>query len=118
MVTGRQEVKGLTTAAGLWTSGCMGLALGAGFYECTLLGFLMIFLSVHLFPKIENAVMVLHGDAAHSCYMGRDALALLKGENKELVHVPGAVHTDLYDGGGKDAVPWDTIQSFFERYLA
>ena len=58
LVTGRQEVKGLTTAAGLWTSGCMGLALGAGFYECSLLGFLMIFLSVHLFPKIENAVMV------------------------------------------------------------
>ena len=67
--------------------------------------------------EIESAVMVLHGDAAHSCYMGRDAFALLRGENKELVLVPGATHTDLYDGGGKNAIPWDTIQGFFERYL-
>ena len=68
--------------------------------------------------EIENAVMVLHGDAAHSCYMGKDAFAQLKGDNKELVLVPGAVHTDLYDGGGKDAIPFDRIQAFFEKYLA
>ena len=67
--------------------------------------------------EIENAVIVLHGDAAHSCYMGKDAFARLTGENKELVLVPGAVHTDLYDGGGKDAIPWDKIQTFFETYL-
>ncbi|WP_302153422.1 alpha/beta hydrolase [uncultured Enorma sp.] len=48
--------------------------------------------------EIESAVMVLHGDAAHSCYMGKDAFAQLRGDNKELVLVPGAVHTDLYDG--------------------
>ena len=68
--------------------------------------------------EIETAVMVLHGDAAHSCYMGKDAFAQLKGDNKELVLVPGAVHTDLYDGGGKNAIPWDRLQAFFERYLA
>ena len=68
--------------------------------------------------EVESAVMVLHGEQAHSCYMGKDAFALLKGDNKELVLVPGAVHTDLYDGGGKDAIPWDKIQSFFETYLA
>ena len=68
--------------------------------------------------EIETAVMVLHGDAAHSCYMGKDAFAQLKGDNKELVLVPGAVHTDLYDGGGKNAIPWDGLQAFFERYLA
>ena len=68
--------------------------------------------------EIENAVMVLHGDAAHSCYMGKDAFARLKGDNKELVLVPGAVHTDLYDGGGKNAIPWDKIQQFFEQNLA
>ncbi len=68
--------------------------------------------------EIETAVMVLHGDAAHSCYMGKDAFAQLKGDNKELVLVPGAVHTDLYDGGGKNAIPWDAIQVFFEKYLA
>ena len=67
--------------------------------------------------EIENAVMVLHGDAAHSCYMGKDAFAQLKGDNKELVLVPGAVHTDLYDGGGKNAIPWDKLQEFFEKYL-
>ena len=67
--------------------------------------------------EIESAVMVLHGDAAHSCYMGKDAFALLRGNNKELVLVPGAVHTDLYDGGGKNAIPWDKIQTFFEKYL-
>ena len=67
--------------------------------------------------EIEGAVMVLHGDTAHSCYMGKDAFERLEGDNKELVLVPGAVHTDLYDGGGKDAIPWDKIQDFFERYL-
>ena len=68
--------------------------------------------------EIESAVMVLHGDAAHSCYMGRDAFAQLKGDNKELVLVPGATHTDLYDGGSKSAIPWDQIQGFFERNLS
>lgn len=67
--------------------------------------------------EIESAVMVLHGDAAHSCYMGKDAFAQLRGDNKELVLVPGATHTDLYDGGGRGAIPWDTIQRFFEKYL-
>ena len=67
--------------------------------------------------EIESAVMVLHGDAAHSCYMGKDAFAQLKGDNKELLLVPGATHTDLYDGGGKNAIPWDKIQGFFEKYL-
>ena len=55
IVTGRQEVKGLTTAAGLWTSACMGLAIGAGFYECVIPGFVLIFLCVRVFPRIEYA---------------------------------------------------------------
>lgn len=53
LVTGQREVKGLTTAAGLWASACMGLAIGAGFYECMLLGFGAIFLSIKLFSFIE-----------------------------------------------------------------
>ena len=57
IVTGRQEVKGLTTAAGLWASACMGLAIGAGFYECVLLGFLLIFLSIRLLPYVENSII-------------------------------------------------------------
>ena len=57
IVTGRQEVKGLTTAAGLWASACMGLAIGAGFYECVLPGLVLIFLCVRVLPALE-AVMV------------------------------------------------------------
>ncbi|WP_455138864.1 alpha/beta hydrolase [Thermophilibacter sp.] len=67
--------------------------------------------------EIESAVMVLHGDKAHSFYMGRDAFALLRGDNKVFEVVPGAVHTDLYDGGGKNAIPWDRVQAFLEKYL-
>lgn len=54
IVTGRQEVKGLTTAAGLWASACMGLAVGAGFYECVLLAFVLIVLSIRVLPRVEN----------------------------------------------------------------
>ena len=53
LVTGQQKVKGLTTAAGLWASACMGLAVGAGFYECVGLAFLLIFLVVPLLPAVE-----------------------------------------------------------------
>ena len=57
IVTGRQEVKGLTTAAGLWASACMGLAIGAGFYECVVLAFLLIFLSIRFLPYLENFII-------------------------------------------------------------
>ena len=57
IVTGRQEVKGLTTAAGLWASACMGLAIGAGFYECMLISFLLIVMSMKFLPYIENLIM-------------------------------------------------------------
>ena len=57
IVTGKQEVKGLTTAAGLWASACMGLAIGAGFYECVILGFALIFLTNRLLPFVEDAII-------------------------------------------------------------
>ena len=57
LVTGQQEVKGLTTAAGLWASACMGLAIGAGFYARVLPGLVLIFLCVRVLPALE-AVMV------------------------------------------------------------
>ncbi len=53
LVTGKQEAKGLTTAAGLWASASMGLTIGAGFYECVALAFLLIFLAVWLLPRLE-----------------------------------------------------------------
>ena len=67
--------------------------------------------------EIQNAVMVLHGEKAHSRYFGEDAFKRLTGSNKELVIVPGASHTDLYDGGKNNAIPFDTIVEFFAKYL-
>ena len=57
IVTGRQEVKGLTTAASLWASACMGLAVGAGFYECVLIGFLLILISIKFLPAVDNYIL-------------------------------------------------------------
>lgn len=57
LVTGRQEVKGLTTAAGLWASACMGLAVGAGFIECVVVSFVLILLSIRVLPAIESAIL-------------------------------------------------------------
>lgn len=65
--------------------------------------------------EIDSAVMVLHGEKAHSRYFGEDAFRKLRGDNKELVIVPGASHTDLYDGGGKNAIPFDRIADFYRR---
>ena len=56
ILTNHHEIRGLTTAAGLWASACMGLAVGAGFYECVLLGFFLILLSVILLPMIEQVI--------------------------------------------------------------
>lgn len=57
IVTGRQQVKGLTTAAGLWASACMGLAVGAGFYECVMLAFVLIFCSIRWLPQVETYIV-------------------------------------------------------------
>lgn len=57
IVTGRQEVKGLTTGAGLWACACMGLAIGAGFYECVLLSFVLIVLAIRVLPAVEAFVV-------------------------------------------------------------
>ena len=54
MLTGRREVKGLTTAAALWACACMGLAIGAGFYECVILGVILVYLCVRILPLLEN----------------------------------------------------------------
>lgn len=57
LITDNQKVKGLTTAAGLWASACMGIAIGAGFYECVMLAFTLIFLCNRVLPFIENAIV-------------------------------------------------------------
>jgi putative Mg2+ transporter-C (MgtC) family protein len=57
LVSPRQEIKGITTAAGLWASACTGLAIGAGFYTCMLWSFGLMFLCIRVFPWLENAVL-------------------------------------------------------------
>lgn len=65
--------------------------------------------------EIRSAVLVMHGDKAHSCYFSKDAFAKLKGDNKELLLIPGAVHTDLYDR--TDIIPFDKLADFFRQNL-
>ena len=65
--------------------------------------------------EIRSAVLLIHGDKAHSCYFSKDLFQKLKGDNKELLLIPGAVHTDLYDQ--MDVIPFDKIDRFFQEYL-
>jgi fermentation-respiration switch protein FrsA (DUF1100 family) len=65
--------------------------------------------------EIRSAVLLIHGEKAHSCYFSRDAYSMLKGDNKELMIIPGAVHTDLYDK--TDVIPFDKMTEFFNKYL-
>ncbi|MCM1491049.1 MAG: alpha/beta hydrolase [Muribaculum sp.] len=65
--------------------------------------------------ELENAVLIVHGDAAHSYYFGKDTFALLKGDNKQMLTVKGASHCDLYDQ--IDIIPFDEIAAFYNEYL-
>ena len=70
--------------------------------------------------EIRSAVLVIHGEKAHSCYFSRDAYAaMMKGnpkpENKELLIIPDAVHTDLYDN--LEVIPFDQMTDFFQRAM-
>lgn len=65
--------------------------------------------------EIKSAVLVIHGEKAHSRYFGEDAFKKLKGDNKELLIVEGASHVDLYDNLEK--IPFDKIESFFKENL-
>ena len=77
LVTSRNEVKGLTTASGLWASACMGLAIGAGFYEGMFIGFILILLSMTLLPLVEN--VVLSGARNMNIYIELDSIENLGG---------------------------------------
>lgn len=57
IVTGRQQVKGMTTAAGLWASACMGLSIGAGFYLGAIIGCVLIIITIVFFTKIESFIL-------------------------------------------------------------
>lgn len=62
--------------------------------------------------EIRSAVLMIHGEKAHSCYFSKDAFKKLTGDNKELMIIPNAVHTDLYDR--TDIIPFDKIETFFK----
>ena len=70
--------------------------------------------------EIRSAVLMIHGEKAHSCYFSKDAYAnMIKGSkykaNKELMIIPNAVHTDLYDN--LNVIPFDKIDKFFKENL-
>lgn len=65
--------------------------------------------------EIRNAVLMIHGEKAHSCYFSRDAFTKLQGQNKELLIIPDAVHTDLYDR--MDVIPFEQMEQFFIENL-
>ena len=70
--------------------------------------------------EIRSAVLMIHGEKAHSCYFSKDAYQkMMDGnpvpDNKELLIIPGAVHTDLYDQ--MDIIPFDKITDFYQTYL-
>ncbi|MDO4892721.1 MAG: alpha/beta hydrolase [Eubacteriales bacterium] len=72
--------------------------------------------------EIRSAVLIIHGEKAHSCYFSKDAYEYMTkdskfADNKELIIIPDAVHTDLYDGGGKNAIPFEKLEEFFREYL-
>lgn len=72
--------------------------------------------------EIRSAVLLIHGEKAHSCYFSKDAYEYMTkdskfADNKELIIIPDAVHTDLYDGGGKNAIPFEKLEEFFREYL-
>ena len=72
--------------------------------------------------EIRSAVLLIHGEKPHSCYFSKDAYAnMIKDSkytaNKELMIIPDAVHTELYDGGDKKYIPFDKLQSLFEDNL-
>ena len=75
----------------------------------------------HIFTgEIRNAVLIIHGEKAHSCYFSKDAYKNMTDgskytDNKELMIIPNAVHTDLYDN--IDVIPFDKIDKFFKEYL-
>ena len=70
--------------------------------------------------EIRSAVLIMHGEKAHSFYFGKDAYdAMIRDskytENKEFLVIPGAVHTDLYDN--MDIIPFDKIDDFFRKNM-
>lgn len=67
--------------------------------------------------ELDSAVLLVHGEKAHNKFYSDETFARLRGDNKKYYVVPGAQHTDLYDGGDKDYIPFDKIAEFLNEYL-
>lgn len=85
-----------------------------GFEQIADLPFLTFSLLDHA-DEIRSAVLLIHGEKAYSLPASQEAFAKLTGDNKQLLIIPGANHTDLYDR--VDIIPFDTIETFFRQYL-
>lgn len=89
-------------------------ACSTGWTKTTALAFINTPLDTFL-GEIETPVMLIHGEKAHSRYFSEEAFVRLHGDNKRLLIVPGANHTDLYDN--PDAIPFDEIENFLRTNL-
>lgn len=67
--------------------------------------------------EIRSAVLIIHGEKAHSLYFSKTAYSRLTGNNKDLLIIPGANHTDLYDGGANNYIPFDKLEKFYHDNL-
>lgn len=85
-----------------------------GWNKTSTLSFLNMPLLTYV-DEIRNAVLLVHGEKAHSRYFSEDTYKKLNGDNKELLIVPGANHTDLYDNFEK--IPFNKIEAFYREYL-
>lgn len=86
----------------------------AGWNKTSALSFINMPILAHS-DEIRSAVLLIHGEKAHSRYFSEDAFKNLKGDNKELLIIPSATHTDLYDR--LDVIPFDKMEGFFKEYL-
>lgn len=87
---------------------------GAGWNTTSALSFMTMPILAYA-GEIRNAVLLIHGEKAHSRYFSEDAFKKLTGDNKELLIIPGANHVDLYDR--MDVIPWEKMETFFQTYL-
>lgn len=87
---------------------------GSGWNTTSALSFMTMPLLTYA-SEIRHAVLLIHGEKAHSRYFSEDVFRKLRGGNKELLIIPDAVHVDLYDR--MDIIPWDKMESFFRTYL-
>ena len=87
---------------------------GSGWNATSALSFMTMPLLAYA-GEIRSAVLLIHGEKAHSRYFSEDTFKKLRGDNKELLIVPQASHVDLYDR--MDVIPWDTMENFFRTHL-